>query len=195
MWQINNTKQSVSTTRGTGFTIVELLIVIIVIGILAAITITAFNGVQVRARDSGRIAKIESIAKAIELYAVDNGYYPRIQDAHMTETTCGSATENWGHCDRAKILADLLQPYLDIEPTSLSAATQGSYYYHYTSQSIDNYQTYGLMVYLEGDGGQNDGGYRSNAYEVGSKPAYCMSKYAGTSANWTTYNTVCAGGN
>ena len=40
--------------KQTGFTIVELLIVIVVIGILAAITIVAFNGVQQRARDAQR---------------------------------------------------------------------------------------------------------------------------------------------
>ncbi len=42
--------------RQAGFTIVELLIVIVVVGILAAITITAFNGVQDRARISAGLA-------------------------------------------------------------------------------------------------------------------------------------------
>ncbi len=44
--------QDTSVTNHTGFTIVELLIVIVVIGILAAITIVAFNGVQSKARFS-----------------------------------------------------------------------------------------------------------------------------------------------
>ena len=38
--------------KNSGFTIIELLIVIIVIAILAAITITAYNGVQAKARDA-----------------------------------------------------------------------------------------------------------------------------------------------
>ena len=179
----------------SGFTIVELLIVIVVIGILAAITIVAYNGIQAKARDSGRIAKIKSIAKAIEMYNTDNGRYPPILDGNGRETTCGSTTENWGHCDRNQTLATMLAPYMQIDPTSLSDATQQSYYYHYTSQSSDNYQTYGMMVYLEGTGGQNDGGYYSNAYEVGSKPAYCASKYTSTNANWTSYTSQCTGGN
>jgi general secretion pathway protein G len=192
MWAINKTSQK---KYGSGFTIVELLIVIVVIGILAAITITAYNGVQVRARDSARISKVKSISKAIELYRVDNGMYPPILDGVGWETTCGSQTDNWGHCDRNKILADSLAPYMKIDPTSLSDATQGNYFYHYTSQATDNYQTYGLMVYLEGSSGQSDGGYVANAYEVGPKPAYCMSKYTGTNASWTSYNSLCVGGN
>lgn len=181
--------------RRSGFTIVELLIVIVVIGILAAITIVAYNGIQVRARDSVRIDKVKNIAKAIELYYVDNGRYPPIMDGMGFETSCGSQTDNWGHCDRNKILADYLTPYMAIDPTSLSDATQGNYWYHYTSQWTDNYQTYGIMVYLEGSAGQSDGGYYSNAFEVGPKPAYCASKYSGSAANWTSYNSQCAGGN
>lgn len=182
-------------TSRSGFTIVELLIVIVVIGILAAITIVAYNGIQSRARDNGRITKIKSIAKAIEMYKVDNGRYPPILDGSGRETSCGSAVESWGHCDRNKTLSDMLAPYLVIDPTSLSDATQGSHYYHYTSQASDNYQTYGMMVYLEGSSGQNDGGYYANAYEIGQKPAYCIATYTGTAANWTTYNTLCGGGN
>lgn len=178
-----------------GFTIVELLIVIVVIGILAAIVVVAYNGVQGKSRDSARIAKVKSISKAIELYYIDNGRYPPILDGQGRETICGSQTDNWGHCDRNKTLADMLAPYLYIDPTSLSDATQGNYYYWYTSQDSDNYQTYGLMVYLENSGGQNDGGYYANAYEVGPKPTFCANKYSGTNASWITYHSQCAGGN
>lgn len=44
----------IKNKQNSGFTIVELLIVIVVIGILAAITIVAYNGVQQRARDMTR---------------------------------------------------------------------------------------------------------------------------------------------
>lgn len=182
-------------TKQSGFTIVELLIVIVVIGILATITIVAYSGIQVRARDTTRIDKVKNIAKAIDLYYVDNGRYPPILDGMGLETSCGSQTDNWGHCDRNKILADYLIPYMAINPTSLSDATQGNYWYHYTSQGSDNYQTYGIMVYLEGSAGQSDGGYYPNAFEVGPKPSYCTSKYSGSAANWTSYTSQCVGGN
>jgi prepilin-type N-terminal cleavage/methylation domain-containing protein len=56
-----------------GFTIVELLIVIVVIGILAAITIVAYNGVSQRSRDASRAQDIEGIKKALLLYQTDHG--------------------------------------------------------------------------------------------------------------------------
>ena len=59
-----------------GFTIVELLIVIVVIAILAAISIVAYNGIQQRARDAQRKNDIATITKAMELYYTDNGSYP-----------------------------------------------------------------------------------------------------------------------
>lgn len=59
-----------------GFTIVELLIVIVVIGILASITIIAYNGMQNGATASREISDLQSIDRAIQLYYVDNGAYP-----------------------------------------------------------------------------------------------------------------------
>lgn len=64
--------------RATGFTIVELLIVIVVIAILAAVTVVAYNGIQQRARDSTRTSDIAAIHRALELYRADNGVFPSV---------------------------------------------------------------------------------------------------------------------
>lgn len=61
--------------KQSGFTIVELLIVIVVIGILAAITIVAFNGVQAKARDTQRKQNLNDLAKMISIYRMDVGDY------------------------------------------------------------------------------------------------------------------------
>lgn len=59
-----------------GFTIVELLIVIVVIAILAAISIVAYNGIQVRARDAKRVNDIAVIKKQVINYQSVNGSIP-----------------------------------------------------------------------------------------------------------------------
>lgn len=60
----------------SGFTIVELLIVVVVIAILAAITIIAYNGIQNRANDTVVRGDLANVAKKIEAYKIDNGTYP-----------------------------------------------------------------------------------------------------------------------
>lgn len=55
-----------------GFTIVELLIVVVVIAILAAITIIAYNGIKQRADSSAVQSEVSQVARKIGLYAVDN---------------------------------------------------------------------------------------------------------------------------
>ena len=62
--------------KAYGFTIVELLIVIVVIAILAAITITTYSGIQQRSRDVARQSDVTTIQKALELYRMDNGRFP-----------------------------------------------------------------------------------------------------------------------
>lgn len=59
-----------------GFTIVELLIVIVVIGILAAIVLNTFAGTQARARNSERQTDIKALANQLEAYYTDNVSYP-----------------------------------------------------------------------------------------------------------------------
>lgn len=71
-------KRILSASRG--FTIVELLIVIVVIAILAAITVVAFNGVQSRAHDSSVQADLNGMQKKIQA-AVVTGDLPTTAEA------------------------------------------------------------------------------------------------------------------
>lgn len=115
--------------KNSGFTIVELLIVIVVIGILAAITIVAYNGIQQRSRDARRLSDITSVNKALQLYYADNGSYPvtaasfgnGLSDANCT---VGSKSTNW--------VPGLVPTYMSALPQSFgprAEATSGCYQY------------------------------------------------------------------
>ncbi len=80
---LNNIKTNLQNKRG--FTIVELLIVIVVIGILAAITIVAYNGVTARANTAASETAAGNFAKKAEVYQADGGQnrYP-ITAAELT---------------------------------------------------------------------------------------------------------------
>ncbi len=60
----------------SGFTIVELLIVVVVIGILAAIVTVAYTGITSTAHKSAVLNDLANFAKKVELYKVENGAYP-----------------------------------------------------------------------------------------------------------------------
>jgi len=66
--------------KSKGFTIVELLIVIVVIGILATLVIVTFTGIQQKARDSKRKTDIGAVQAALESYYSSNNTYPTFAD-------------------------------------------------------------------------------------------------------------------
>ena len=59
-----------------GFTIIELLIVIAIIGLLATISIVALNGARQKGRDAKRVGDIRQVQTALELYFNDKNAYP-----------------------------------------------------------------------------------------------------------------------
>ena len=70
----------VSLKKQKGFTIVELLIVIVIIGILATLVIVTFSGIQQKARDSQRKTDINAVQSHVEAYYASNGFYPTLTE-------------------------------------------------------------------------------------------------------------------
>lgn len=75
-----------------GFTIIELLVVVAVIGILATITLIGFNRYQADARDSQRTAQVTIITEALERYYDKNGEYPSCPAITASASTVTAST-------------------------------------------------------------------------------------------------------
>lgn len=62
--------------KNQGFTLVELLIVIVIIAILTVVSLVAYNGLQNQAKTSAVKSTVDSVAKKAELYNTEEGKYP-----------------------------------------------------------------------------------------------------------------------
>lgn len=72
---VKNVKQQLN--RQKGFTIVELLIVVVIIGILAALIIVSYNGIQERANSTKTIATARAFIKGLNALYIDTGVVPQ----------------------------------------------------------------------------------------------------------------------
>jgi prepilin-type N-terminal cleavage/methylation domain-containing protein len=67
---------SLSFPNQKGFTLIELMVVISIIGTLSTIALTSLNGARAKARDARRFSDMEQIRTALEVYRAMNGHYP-----------------------------------------------------------------------------------------------------------------------
>lgn len=75
-----------------GFTLVELLIVMSIIGVLATIVIGSFASSQMRGRDAQRKSDLKQISSSLEIYYNDHGKYPDALPAWGSEFTDGKTS-------------------------------------------------------------------------------------------------------
>ena len=124
--------------RESGFTIVELLIVIVVIAVLAAITIVAYNGIQARALFSSYQSDIKIIDKAIKMYHADNGNYPHTGTTGSCWTNQATGTGNF--------ITGLAPIYISKVPSTPAHNGGNNYYaYCFTAYGAD-YKVIRLVV-------------------------------------------------
>lgn len=124
-------KQSVKNKDQRGFTIVELLIVIVVIGILAAITIVAYNSVQGKARDQRRLSDASQIRKSLELYRADKGDYPNALNSGMPDANPAVPGSGWESSTYGTATwLDRLKPYT-AKDVPLDPANDTDHFYYY----------------------------------------------------------------
>ncbi len=78
-------------SRNQSFTLIELLIVVAIIGILAALIIVSVTTASAKARDVKRQEDLKNVQKALEMYYTSNGSYPIALDS-------ANGGSDWGNC-------------------------------------------------------------------------------------------------
>lgn len=78
-----------------GFTLVELLLVLVILGVLAAIVVPKFAGRTEQARITATQTQIATFATALDAFEIDNGYYPRGKDGLADLITAPRDAQNW----------------------------------------------------------------------------------------------------
>lgn len=120
-------------SKEKGFTIVELLIVIVVIGILAALVVTTFSGIQKKGRDSERKTDIGAVHSQLEAYHATNGRYPTLANLQSTVPNTGWVAQNLKGLS-ADALSDPKNPTQAIQ----NAVAANQYAYEVSPLGCDN---------------------------------------------------------
>ena len=105
--------------RYSGFTLIELMVVVVILGILAAVVVPRVMDKPERARISAAKSNISAIRSALDMYKLDNFHYPTTDqglEALMIKPTTPPEPSNWNRY-MEKIPNDPWgNPYLYLEP-------------------------------------------------------------------------------
>ncbi len=147
--------------RTSGFTLIELLVVISIIGLLSSIVLTSVNSARAKARDARRIADLDQIRTALELYFDTNGFYPQSNCGWDCNGYRYSFDGNWD------ALANDLRPYIPTlpkDPTNSACPpwSGGCLSYAYGNVGRNTYPPqYDLTAHLEDTGNPQRCGARN----------------------------------
>ncbi|TAN33016.1 prepilin-type N-terminal cleavage/methylation domain-containing protein [Patescibacteria group bacterium] len=124
--------------QSKGFSLIELLVVVAIIGLLATLAVVALNGARIKARDGKRLSDLKQIQTALELYQDENNSYPAGASAALggTNYACLNAS---GFA--AVGCANALMGRVPTDPKN-----SGVYVYTYNAAS----STYSVTANLEG---------------------------------------------
>lgn len=109
--------------RSRGFTLIEIMVVIVILGILAGLVLPRFMGRTEEAKKVKAKLQIENLEAALKLYKLDNGAYPTTEqglEALVQKPATGAIPANWregGYLEKGKIPLDPWnRPYVYVSP-------------------------------------------------------------------------------
>ncbi len=94
--KLTELNRSQTNLRGQrGFTLVELLLVLVILGILAAIVIPKFSGRTEQAKEQAAVTQISIFKTALNSFEVDNGYFPKGKNGLQDLIVKPRDAQNW----------------------------------------------------------------------------------------------------
>jgi len=133
-----------------GFTLIELLVVIAIIAILAGLVIIRINNASRDARDTKRMHDLDQIKQALEMYKLENDYYPQ----SGCGWDCNGYRNSYNSASWSALESDLL-PYisnLPKDPINSSCPLWNNNCFSYAYGNVGrttNSPTYDLTAQLE----------------------------------------------
>jgi len=88
-------KHSELKIKNGAFTLIELLLVLVILGILAAIVVPKFSGRTEQARQTAAQSQIATFGTALDAFEVDNGYYPKGKNGLLDLVQQPRDAQNW----------------------------------------------------------------------------------------------------
>lgn len=167
-----------------GFTLMELLIVMAILGILITVGLTSYKSVQMKSRDSRRKNDLRQIASALEVYYNDKAKYPG-DDGLGAIVGCGTNDAQTCTCGSAMLDKNsvMYMPELPCDPAS------GRKYY-YDAVGNNAYQLYARIENTEDNDVPHSGttplSYPSTNCSTGAQSLNC--NYGVASTNTTPEN-------
>ena len=126
-----------------GFTIIELLVVVALLGILSSIVLILLTDARLDARDKRRIADLEQIQKALELNVTEHQVYPK-----ESEGASGNTATN-------TVFRSLIDPYISGELNDPAGIGNDTFYYVYDGAHVCGNRTYAVLFARQMDKPEN----------------------------------------